>query len=239
MHIVCTVIIQFGVASLKGQAVGSEQKNTWLCRRAFSCPILCGVTFLPCSANMYIYIFIYTYNLMLHIKYLYAHWVPLGEYPKLYHTMYLQNIKAVKLGQYRGAMILGNKLLGFFPSFSLWLIDFPHSNSNFSLGFFPSKMPPSGYLMFKVSGANSTWSNRSSVYEVVSRLNYGGFECPEWNSKRVQTWEIRTIVTHHLTVFPICMLMVFLCVFFLWNCQPINPSILVSKHPMVLPQDIN
>lgn len=33
------------------------------------------------------------------------------------------------------------------------------------------------YLMFEVRGTNSTWSNRSSVYEVVSRLNYGGFEC--------------------------------------------------------------
>ena len=86
-------------------------------------------------------------------------------------------------------------------------------------------MPP-GYLMFPVRGANSTWSNRSfRVYEVVSRLNYGGFECPELNSKRVQTWEIRTIVTHHLTVFPICMLMVFLCVFF---CETANQSIQAS-----------
>ena len=111
--------------------------------------------------------------------------------------------------------------------FPFWLIDFPHSNSIFSLGFFPSKMPPSGYLMFKVSGANSTWSNRSSVYEVVSRLNYGGFECPEWNSKRVQTWEIRTIVTHHLTVVPICMLMliVFSLCFF---CETANQSIQAS-----------
>ena len=65
------------------------------------------------------------------------------------------------------------------------------------------KVATSGYLMFEVHRdlATTSWSNQS-VYAVVSRLNYGGFECP-WciefpicfffKAKRgVQTYKIRT-----------------------------------------------
>lgn len=55
---------------------------------------------------------------MLHIKYLYVHWVPLGEYPKKSTTLCTYYIKAVKLGQYRG-QLFREQAARVFPSFSL------------------------------------------------------------------------------------------------------------------------
>ena len=143
------------------------------------------------------------------------------------------NIKAVKLGPISGGQwFIGNKLLGLDTHhFPFWLIISPWV--------FSIKNAP------RIFDVPSSWSQQHLVQPFVSCLwsrqspqlrwlwvPWIEFQKgPNLRNKNYSNSSFNGFSYLYVDGFSLC--------FFLWNCQPINPSILVSKHPMVLPQDIN